>query len=115
MSRIERLATEYKFNLFFRNFTDKVSSMCLYRYAQNCLNRHEVPEIISLKKICDLARYDEATEKYYSRWFSDSIEYLMYTGRMAATGDRETLRYVNDRSYNIKKSVTTLKALDNKY
>jgi len=115
MSRItdEQLVDEYRMNPYFHKFTKKVSGCFLYRYAQNIMKNKDEPCLIDVEEVVRHIKEDDTLSKFIDRFFEMSLQLLIHDGRLSTnTTFKNTLRYVDDRTYNIKKSIRTLKALE---
>ncbi len=115
MSRVtdEMLVYEYRMNPYFHKFTKKVSSCFLYRYAQNIFKNNDEPSLIDVSEVLDHLKEDDTLSKFIDKFFEMSLQLLIHEGRISAdTTFKNTLRYVDDRTYNIKNSIRKLKALE---
>jgi hypothetical protein len=112
----EYLAMKYKVDPIFRSFTDNVSSVFLYRNAQNVLGSVSNPSHVDVRDVLFHLKENEKTARYVDKLFDAAVNLLLFEGRLS-THDclKGHIIYVDERKYNIKKSIKTLKSQDNKY
>ena len=110
IASIEQIVEEYRCNNGFHIFTKKLKSVFLYQYAENILNNSREPMMVNIADVVYQLQNQKYQHNLIERYFDNSIRLLIHDGRLSNNTEfKNVLRYVDDRSYNIKKSIRTLK------